>query len=90
MQQISKSVGGEREMVWQIDTSFLSKNKIKDKRPAKEPIKSAPVKDLIEKTFAKISSDLLSRLAQVESELENLRQENTELKNKFAQINSNE
>lgn len=90
MQQISNNINTDREIVWQINSSYpKAKPKNKKNNSNKEKAEPSLMKTLIEKTFSKISLELLDRLAKIEAEMEKLRKENTELKNKVIQASAN-
>ncbi|MEO1653961.1 MAG: hypothetical protein AAFU64_10475 [Bacteroidota bacterium] len=68
----------QREFVWKINTA----NPVKEKSTSSEPRR---VKDIVEKTFKKLSAQLLDRVNKLEGELSQLKAENAELKSKLNQ-----
>lgn len=65
----------EREFVWKINSNLIQKKT--EKREAKEPVL---IKELVEKTFQKLSLQLLERMQALEIQVQNLYQENKQLK----------
>ncbi|NJO00284.1 MAG: hypothetical protein HC880_00205 [Bacteroidia bacterium] len=68
-----------RELVWHINSNLNGRPAATKPKP-KEP---GLVKTLIEKTFQKLSTQLLERMSNLEQELRNLQTENAELKNRL-------
>lgn len=81
-QEVKKEA--KREVVWQINSNLKKETTTRSKsKSSKEPVL---VKTLIEKTFNKLSAQLLERLGALEQELKTLQAENAELKNKLTQV----
>ncbi len=76
----------KREIVWKINTNpAMDKKKKKTSKnttstAVKEPVH---VKELIEKTFHRLSAQLLDKVNQLEQELAQMKAENDELKSKL-------
>lgn len=70
-----------REIVWKVNSQGQT-NKVKaaNTKKSKNPVQ---VKELIERTFKKLSMQLIERVSSLESELDQLKAENAELKNKL-------
>lgn len=71
-----------REIVWEVNTN-IKETQSKMKKNSKEPVL---VKTLIEKTFQRLSTQLLDRLTNLEVELRDLQAENAKLKDKLSQV----
>jgi hypothetical protein len=74
------SLENKREFVWTIHTKPLQKPQIDY---IKEPVL---VKALIDKTFKKLSAQLLQRMSQLEEELQKLKNENDALKQRLSMV----
>lgn len=76
----------KREVVWQINSNLPKKEDTRSRKASKTNKEPVLVKTLIEKTFQKLSGQLLERLGSLEQELKALQAENAELKNKLTQV----
>ena len=72
-----------REIVWKVNSQGQT-NKIKSTESKKTSKKPVQVKDLIERTFKRLSMQLIERVSSLESELDQLKAENAELKSKLS------
>lgn len=72
-----------REIVWKVNSKPL--NNIESPRTEPKKVKNpVRVKELIEKTFQRLSVQLVERVNNLESELDKLKAENAELKSKLS------
>lgn len=70
-----------REIVWKVNSKSSLSNETNDGiKKTKNPVR---IKELIEKTFQRLSVQLVERVNNLESELDKLKAENAELKNKL-------
>lgn len=82
MNNLTSHTLSEREFVWQINSPFSSKENTapRPKKTVKEPVL---IKELVAKSFQRLSMQLLERMTKMETELSHLQKENQQLQERL-------